>query len=203
MARDNPASAAYWAALASPALKATEISVKVEFTMATPTMVSSTTRTSTAARAEPRSPNELPGAGIREPGSDDPIAFRDRALRVSAFPRFRASASSRISVAAGPGERDHERTCRRCGKGGGQVLNHRPVVLDGRAPGATGFCQGDAAVGQQEAAQRERNRVRAVLEIEAQVANALQITAAVRVVRPREGVDDTRDRGAGPPCGRA
>src|SRR5213594_3531390 len=158
--------------------------------MATPTMVSSTTRTSTAARAEPRSPNELPGAGSREPGSDDPIAFR-------------ASASSRISVAARPGEWDHERTCRRCGKGGGKVFRHRPIVLDGRAPGATGFCQGGAAVGQQEAAQRERNRVRAVLEIEAQVANALQITAAVRVVRPREGVDDTRDRGAGPPCGRA
>src|SRR2546427_6563211 len=55
MARERPASAAYWAAAASPALKATEISVKVELTMATPTTVSSTTRTNTAAMAEPRS----------------------------------------------------------------------------------------------------------------------------------------------------
>src|SRR5436309_5417838 len=148
MARERPASAAYWAAAASPALKATEISVNVELTMATPTMVSSTTSTSTAARAEPRSPYELlPRAGIRDTGSDDPSAsrdnatarLRDRAHRVSPFPRFRDSVSSPISVAAGPGEWDHERTCRRCGEGGGKVLHDRPVVLNGRAPGAAGI----------------------------------------------------------------
>src|SRR2546430_9238230 len=149
MARDRPASAAYCAAAASPALYATEISVDVEFTMATPTMVSRTTKTSTAASAEPRSPNELPGAGIREPGSDDPIAFR-------------ASASSRISVAARPGERDHERTCRRCGEGGWKILDDCPVVLDGRRAAAA-VCQRDAPVRHQESAERKRNRVRAVL----------------------------------------
>src|SRR5436309_4625032 len=157
--------------------------------MATPTMVSRTTKTSTAASAEPRSPNELPGAGIREPGSDDPIAFR-------------ASASSRISVAARPGERDHERTCRRCGEGGWKILHDCPVVLDGRRAAAA-VCQRDAPVRHQESAERKRNRVRAVLEIEAQVAGALQITIAIGVVGSRERVDDPGDGRAGASCGRA
>src|SRR2546422_9760930 len=102
--------------------------------MATPTMVSRTTKTSTAASAEPRSPNELPGAGSREPGSDDPIAFR-------------ASASSRISVAAGPGERNQDGAGGRCSECGRQVICDRPIVLDGRRAGSAGILQGDIAVG--------------------------------------------------------
>src|SRR5437667_9363526 len=195
MARERPASAAYWAAAASPALKATEISVNVELTMATPTTVSSTTRTNTAAMAEPRSLHRC--------------AFRVPALRPEpakpawGFPRSRVPVSMNISVAAGPGKRDHERACCRCGERGRQVLHHRAVVLNGRGAGAAGILQRDAAVGQQETAHRERNAPRAVLQVEAQVADALQITAAVGVVRPREGVDDPGDGRAGPSCRRA
>src|SRR5439155_25936865 len=115
MARERPASAAYWAAAASPALKATEISVKVELPMATPTTVSSTTRTNTAAMAEPRS---LCRCACRVP------ALRPEPAKPAwGFPRSRVPVSMNISVAAGPGEWDHERTCRRCGEGGGKVLH--------------------------------------------------------------------------------
>src|SRR5437667_11104135 len=196
MARERPASAAYWAAAASPALKATEIAVNVELTMATPTTVSSTTRTNTAAMAEPRS---LHRCACRVP------ALRPEPAKPAwGFPRSRVPVSMNISVAAGPGEWDHERTCRRCGKGGGKVLHNRAVVLNGRGAGAAGILQGDTAVGEQKAAQRERDRVRTVLQIKAQVAAAgtLQVAIAVGVIRSREGVDDSCDGRAGASRGR-
>src|SRR2546428_5495007 len=149
------------------------VSVRVELTMTTPATVSSTTRTSTVARAEPRSPYELPGAGIRGPGCGDLIPRdcatarpRDCRRRVSPFPRFPAFVSSSISVSAGPGDgNDDVVRCSR-GEGSGKVVGDRRVVPDGHAARAAGVLQGDAAVGQDNAVQRDADRVRAVPQID-------------------------------------
>src|SRR3989454_566935 len=130
------------------------VSVRVELTMTTPATVSSTTRTSTVARAEPRSPYELPGAGIRGPGCGDLIPRdcatarpRDCRRRVSPFPRFPASVSSSISVSAGPGDGDQNVVRCSHGEGGGKIIGHRRVVPDGHgAHVGHRVLQGDAAV---------------------------------------------------------
>src|SRR5436309_8735536 len=79
-------------------------------------------------------------------------------------------------VAAGPRDRDHKRAYSRCGECGRQVIRDHPIVLNGCGAGAAGILEGDAAVGQQEAAERECDRVCAMLQVETQVADALQIT---------------------------
>src|SRR5256712_7508444 len=163
--------------------------------MAAPTTVSTTIRTSTTARAEPaslrsatlttdfqrgwngpraepRSPYELPGAGIRGPGSGDLIS-RDCATaqprgcrrRVSPFPRFPASVSSSISVSAGPGDGDQNVVRCSHGEGGGKIIGHRRVVPDGHAARAAGVLKDDGAVGQDDAVHSEVDGAGALLHI--------------------------------------
>src|SRR2546427_1388347 len=125
--------------------------------MATPATVSSTTRTSTVARAEPRWSRSRAVAQSRN---------RDNPLCDSAIPRFRDSVSSRISVAAGPGDGDQDVIRCSRGEGGGKGVGHDRVVADGQfARVSRGVLEGDAAIRQDDAAERERDRVRAVLQV--------------------------------------